>query len=68
MASEPAHLAVTYDEVHRTIRASAEQIKKEFNPDMLIAIGAWSLLAAIRSLSRILLKGGGSVIVSALVA
>jgi hypoxanthine phosphoribosyltransferase len=36
----PTHVAITYEDVHKTIRASAEKIRKEFNPDMLIAIGA----------------------------
>jgi hypothetical protein len=39
MSSEPIHLAVTYNEVHKAIGACSEKIREEFNPDMLIAIG-----------------------------
>ena len=36
--SEPEHLRMTYNDIHKLIRASAEKIA-EFKPDMLIAIG-----------------------------
>ena len=46
MSSEPPkHLAITYNEVHKSIRASAEKIRAEFNPDVLIAIGVPPFLA-----------------------
>ncbi|GJE90980.1 phosphoribosyltransferase [Phanerochaete sordida] len=36
--SEPEHLRMTYNDIHKLIRASAEKIA-DFKPDMLIAIG-----------------------------
>ncbi|KAI0028556.1 PRTase-like protein [Vararia minispora EC-137] len=46
MSSEPTHLAVTYDDVHKTIKASAEKIRDDFRPDMLIAIGGGGFFPA----------------------
>lgn len=46
MSSEPVHLAITYNDVHKSIRASAEKIKTEFNPDVLIAIGGGGFFPA----------------------
>ena len=43
MATEPEHIRVTYNEVHNIIKKSAEQIK-EFNPEILIAIGTGNLI------------------------
>ena len=36
--SEPEHLAMTYNDIHKLIRASSDEIAK-FKPDTLIAIG-----------------------------
>lgn len=38
--SEPEHLRVTYNDVHKLIQTSAERIA-EFKPDILIAIGEY---------------------------
>ena len=38
--SEPVHIRATYNDIHKLIRARAQQIA-EFKPDMLIAIGAF---------------------------
>ncbi|KAI0320866.1 PRTase-like protein [Amylostereum chailletii] len=46
MSSEPAHLAVTYNEVHRSLRSAADKIRDEFNPDVLIAIGGGGFFPA----------------------
>ena len=38
--SEPEHIRVTYNDVHKLIRTSAAKIA-DFKPDMFIAIGAF---------------------------
>ncbi|KAF8343404.1 hypothetical protein F5887DRAFT_886674 [Amanita rubescens] len=39
MADEIQHLHVTYNDIHNLIRSATPQIAREFNPDLLIAIG-----------------------------
>jgi hypothetical protein len=39
MAEQIQHLHVTYNDIHDLIRQSTPQIAREFNPDLLIAIG-----------------------------
>ncbi|KZV68947.1 PRTase-like protein [Peniophora sp. CONT] len=46
MSSDPVHHAVTYNQVHKSIKACAEQIKTEFTPDVLIAIGGGGFFPA----------------------
>ena len=48
--SEPEHLRMTYNEIHKLIRASAEKIA-EFKPDTLIAIGESSRDMSRRSVT-----------------
>ena len=35
----PQHLRVTYNDIHKHIRAASERIRSEFQPDLFIAIG-----------------------------
>ena len=39
MADEIQHLHVTYNDIHNLIRSATPKIAREFNPDLLIAIG-----------------------------
>jgi hypoxanthine phosphoribosyltransferase len=43
MATEPEHIRVTYNDVHNTIKRSAERIN-QFKPDLVIAIGRGILI------------------------
>lgn len=49
--SEPEHLRMTYNDIHKLIRASAEKIA-DFKPDMLIAIGASPEICPARPLTE----------------
>lgn len=35
------YLHITYNEIHNLVRGAAPQIAREFNPDLLIAIGKY---------------------------
>lgn len=38
------HLRVTYNDIHNLIRKATPKIANEFNPDLLVAIGAPNLI------------------------
>lgn len=40
MADEVQHFHVTYNDIHNLIRTSTPQIITDFDPDLLVAIGA----------------------------
>jgi uncharacterized protein len=42
MAEQIQHLHVTYNDIHDLIRQNTPKIAREFNPDLLIAIGLFS--------------------------
>ncbi|KAG2011564.1 hypothetical protein CC2G_011666 [Coprinopsis cinerea AmutBmut pab1-1] len=46
MPEEIQHLRVTYNDIHNLIRKRTPQIAKEFNPDLLIAIGGGGFFPA----------------------
>jgi len=46
MSSEPIHLHLTYNDIHKLIEVSAGKIAKEFKPDMFIAIGGGGFFPA----------------------
>ncbi|KAI0272484.1 PRTase-like protein [Gloeopeniophorella convolvens] len=48
MAEEPAHIRVTYNDVHNLIKRSAKEIA-EFKPDLFIAIGGGGFFPARRT-------------------
>ncbi|KAF8325933.1 hypothetical protein F5887DRAFT_1016504, partial [Amanita rubescens] len=54
MADEIQHLHVTYNDIHNLIRSATPQIAREFNPDLLIAIGGGGFFPArvMRTLLR----------------
>lgn len=43
MADQVQHWRVTYNDIHNLIRKTTPKIAQEFNPDLLIAIGAFSI-------------------------
>ena len=45
MAEQIQHLHVTYNDIHDLIRQNTPKIAREFNPDLLIAIGLYQVLA-----------------------
>ena len=55
MAEQIQHLHVTYNDIHNLIRQNTPKIAREFNPDLLIAIGLfgfWPLSASANHLFR----------------
>nr|AFU72284.1 hypoxanthine-xanthine-guanine phospho-ribosyltransferase [Amanita strobiliformis] len=46
MVDEIQHLHVTYNDIHNLIRSVTPQIAREFNPDLLIAIGGGGFFPA----------------------
>ncbi|KAJ7126532.1 phosphoribosyltransferase-like protein [Mycena crocata] len=46
MATEVEHLRVTYNDIHNLIRLSTGKIAKEFDPDLLVAIGGGGFFPA----------------------
>ncbi|KAJ7077910.1 hypothetical protein B0H15DRAFT_861391 [Mycena belliarum] len=44
--SEVEHLRVTYNDIHNLIRKSTPKIAKDFNPDLLVAIGGGGFFPA----------------------
>jgi hypothetical protein len=64
MAEQIQHLHVTYNDIHKLIRKNTPKIK-EFNPDLLIAIGLFLLSTVIKPvLIRVVCSGGGLVIIT----
>lgn len=44
MLTEVKHWHVTYNDMHNLIRSVTPEIAQKFNPDLLIAIGMYSLM------------------------
>ncbi|KAJ7115792.1 phosphoribosyltransferase-like protein [Mycena epipterygia] len=46
MSTDVEHLRVTYNDIHNLIRNSTPKIAKDFNPDLLVAIGSGGFFPA----------------------